>query len=129
MITKVSVVAIGEDESWLHFVWDLMTGSNAHVQSAIDAESGLRCAIEHSARIVLIDPATPGLDVSETLDRIFRQSPATQMALVAGHQTGDAAILATRIGLSDYKSRFVHLRDFRTQISPVRKPSYPELAN
>src|SRR5215469_10427466 len=129
MMTPISAVAIDEDQSWFYFLWDLIGGNRAHLQCFPNPDSGVRCAIDRSARIVILDPATRDLDVPQTLGRIFRVSRATQMVLVAGHQSGDAAILATRLGLSDYRSKFVHLRDFRAQISPASKPDEQEWAN
>jgi len=129
MTTPISVVAIGEDQSWLYFLWDLIGGNRAHLQCFANPDSGVRCAIDRCARIVILDPATPDLDVSQILGRIFRVSSATQMVLVAGHESGDAAILATRLGHTDYRSKFVHLRDFRAQIWPTSKPDEQEWVN
>ena len=92
-----------------------------------DPEDGLEYATDHLALIVLLDPAAPGLDASEMLGRIFRQSVTTQMVIVAGYQSGNTAILATRTRSAEYTSSFVHLRDIQEHISSRFKRLDPEV--
>ena len=121
MAPATPCVAIGEDQSWLYFIWDLLGGEHVHMRCFTHPEDGLEYATNNLALIVLLDPATPDLDVSEMLGRIFRQSASTQMVIVAGYQHGNAAILATRTQLTEYASRFVHLRDLQPGLSQCWK--------
>ena len=128
MDTRIAVVAIGTRRSWLYFVWNLLRGDPANLHYVSDPKSGLQSAIASDARVVFIDPAMADLDISDLLRRIFRDSPATQMALVAGQETGDAAILAMRSSRADYRSKFVHLRDVRAYVSRSLKSEASETA-
>ena len=127
MAPATPCVAIGEDQSWLYFIWDLLGGEHVHMACFTDPEDGLEYATDHLALIVLLDPATPGLDAWEMLGRIFRQSATTQMVIVAGYQSGNTAILATRTRSAEYTSSFVHLRDIQEHISSWFKRLDPEV--
>ena len=117
MAAATPCVAIGEDQSWLYFIWDLLGGEHVYLRCFTDPEDGLEYATHNLALIVLLDPATPGLDASEMLGRIFQQSATTQMVIVAGYQNRNTAILTTRTRGAKYTSRFVHLRELQEHIS------------
>jgi len=119
MISTISFVAIGNDQSWSYLVWELLGGENVHLECCLDVEDGLKCVAETSAQVVSLDLSLDSIDVPQMLERIFRDNPSIRAVVLTCRAAGTSATLAIRRGASDYIMKTTYLQDLRWQVWPL----------
>ena len=107
-------VLIIDDEEELRRMWVLVLGKRGfRVTGAASGEEGLALAKTQAFDAVLLDIMMPGLDGLETLRELRRLAPRTEIVMVTGHPTPEAAAEDRARGAFDFLAKPVLLPHLR----------------
>lgn len=104
MSPVLAKVLIVDDELPIREVLSATLRDEGHVvQTAHDADTGLRLMKEFQPDIVFLDIWMPGsLDGIEVLTAARKQFPLTEFVMISGHGTIETAVRATKLGAWDF---------------------------
>ncbi|MBZ5493437.1 MAG: sigma-54 dependent transcriptional regulator [Acidobacteriia bacterium] len=96
-------ILIVEDEPRMRRLLEISLGEDGHsVQTAGDAETGLRHLRKESADIVVTDLKLPGMNGLEFLQEGKRLNPALPFIVMTAYGSVETAVDAMKAGASDY---------------------------
>jgi DNA-binding NtrC family response regulator len=105
MILPARVLIVDDEERFRITLSKLLTERNLDVH---DVESGVEAIKEVQHRlydVIILDVKMPGMDGIEALREIKKVSPGTEIILLSGHATVDAAVEGMRLGAYDYVTK------------------------
>lgn len=112
-------VLLIDDEQVVHDVLKRVL-SHCEVTSAMDAETGLRKLWDKGFHLVVTDKNLPGISGLELLRQVKELSPDTDVVMITGYSSKDAAIEALNAGASGYIEKpFDDVRLVRQQLDKV----------
>lgn len=99
------VMIVDDEGSIRSLLATVLTKSGYEVLEAEDA-AGLKAAFGNSQpSVVLLDLKLPDADGLELLPLIKREWPRTEVIILTGHATIDAAVAATKLGAYDFQKK------------------------
>jgi DNA-binding NtrC family response regulator len=94
--------------------------SHCAVTSALTAEDGLKLLWEKGFHLVVTDKNLPGISGLELLEKVKELSPETDVVMITGYSSKDAAIDALNKGAAGYLEKpFDDIRLVRERIDAV----------
>jgi DNA-binding NtrC family response regulator len=99
---QYSVLVIDDDKLVNEFLVETLQRAGYECDAALSGEQGLEKFRSNSFDIVLTDLKMPGIDGLEVLDRIKRESPATEVVMMTAYGTVDTAVKAIKMGAYDF---------------------------
>jgi DNA-binding NtrC family response regulator len=112
-------VLIVDDEQVVHDVLQRVL-SHCAVTSVLSAEEGLKLLWEKGFHLVITDKNLPGISGLELLEKVKELSPETEVVLITGYSSKDAAIDALNKGAAGYIEKpFDDVRLVRERIDAV----------
>jgi DNA-binding NtrC family response regulator len=112
-------VLIVDDEQVVHDVLQRVL-QHCKVTSALTAEEGLKALWEKGFHLVITDKNLPGLSGLELLEKVKELSPETDVVMITGYSSKDAAIDALNKGAAAYLEKpFDDIRLVRERIDGV----------
>lgn len=103
MSAKIAVV---DDEPAIRSLLNaFLTKSNYDVTAIGDAASLNRAFASTQPDVILLDLKLPDADGLELLPQLKRQWPQTEVIILTGHATLDAAVSATKLGAYDFQKK------------------------
>ena len=100
-----TVVAIDDDPECLVYVREVLDSAQVEVVVSPDPHQGLELVSKLNPQIVLLDLVLPGVSGWLLFDRIRETSPRTQVVLMTGSYSTDAAVEAIKRGAADYLAK------------------------
>jgi len=100
----VRVAAIGSDAVSLDLVAAARKGLPVRVDFA-GPQTGLELILGARPEIVLLDVTAPGVNGSNLLERILDAAPESEVILIAGQYSAEAAVAAIEKGAADYMAK------------------------
>lgn len=101
----VRVAAIGSDAVSMELVAAALKGLPVRVDFAANPQTGLELIVGAQPEIVLLDVTPPEVNGSNLLERILDAAPGTEVILIAGQYSAEAAIGAIEKGAADYMAK------------------------
>lgn len=82
-----------------------LAGDRHEVQYCQDAEAGLLAAMSDEFDVVLLEAAVPGTEGLEILRRLKHSGIGSEVVIVTGHSSMEAAVEAMKCGAADYLTK------------------------
>jgi len=101
-ISGATVLVIDDEESMRDSCYQALTKEGYRVETAVDAESGLRKVRELSPDIVLVDLKMPRVGGTEVLKEITAIDPTIVAVVITGYATVESAVEAMKCGAYDF---------------------------
>jgi two-component system sensor histidine kinase/response regulator len=101
-ISGATVLVIDDEESMRDSCYQALTKEGYRVETAVDAESGLRKVRELSPDIVLVDLKMPRVGGTEVLKEITSIDPTIVAVVITGYATVESAVEAMKCGAYDF---------------------------
>jgi DNA-binding NtrC family response regulator len=100
-----AVLVVDDDDAFRSVLVAELTRMKFDVSGAASAAEAIRHVVEREPDIVLLDLRLPDVDGLEALRAIREKCPATDVIMLTGHGSLDAAIESIRIGAFDYVAK------------------------
>lgn len=113
---SVSILILEDDDMLRSLLFRALEGQGYSVRARADGEAGIAALRQQPADIVLTDIRMQGMDGMEVLRRVRLEWPQTEVILLTGYATVEAAIEALRHGAYDLLLKPVRLEQIQTVI-------------
>ena len=101
-MSSMSVLLVDDEVSYLETLSKRLSKREAEVRVAHSGEEALEVLQDHAIDVVLIDVKMPGMDGLTALHKIKQQWPLTEVIVLTGHASMEAAIRGMELGAFDY---------------------------
>jgi DNA-binding NtrC family response regulator len=98
----VRVLLVDDEEEFRSLLAERLDNRGFIVGTAGDGEGALGELEANGYDVVVLDVVMPGLSGIETLREIKRRTPLTEVIMLTGHATVEAAIEGMKLGAFDY---------------------------
>jgi len=115
----ILLLAIDDDPQSLEFVKDALTQENLEILTTTDPELGLELVLRRHPQIVLLDLVMPKIGGMELLERILEADPGTNVMLMTGHYSTEAAVEAIQKGAYDYLNKPLSVEKLRQRVDQL----------
>jgi DNA-binding NtrC family response regulator len=113
------IVLIDDDQQHLKFVANVLSQDDVSVAMAAEARGGLALVERLRPQLVLIDLVMPDVSGMELLEQIVALDPATEVVLLTGCYSTDAAVEAIQKGASDYLTKPVSVEKLQERVESL----------
>ena len=117
-MTGERILVVEDNPLNLKLVRDVLGAAGYDVLEARSGEEGLLVAAEHSPDLVLMDLQLPGIDGTETLQRLRRETlpPAVPVVAVTAFAMAEDHAQAERAGFDAYVEKPISVRGLVLQV-------------
>jgi DNA-binding NtrC family response regulator len=115
----ILLLAIDDDPQSLEFVKDALAQENLEILTTTDPELGLELVLRRHPQIVLLDLMMPKIGGMELLERILEVDPGTNVMLMTGHYSTEAAVEAIQKGAYDYLNKPLSVDKLRQRVDQL----------
>ena len=105
MSMKIRILVVDDELSMREFLSILLEREGYKVETAGNAEDGLRLMDSCFFDVVLSDIQMPGLNGIQLLERIKQVSPETSVLMITAFSAAEQAVEAMKLGAYDYISK------------------------
>src|SRR3989442_12993097 len=105
----ILLLAIDDDPQSLEYVKDALAQENLEILTTTDPELGLELVLRRHPQIVLLDLVMPKIGGMELLERILEADPGTNVMLMTGHYSTEAAVEAVQKDAYNYVNKALSL--------------------
>src|SRR5579884_656495 len=105
MQPRIKLLAIDDDPQSLELVSEALSDNGLEIMTADDPQRGLEMVRREHPQIVLSDILMPHMNGMELLGRILEIDPATDVILMTGQYSTEAAVQAIKKGACDYLNK------------------------
>lgn len=124
---EFSVLLVDDEEDFLRTIIKRLSKRGIRAQGASRGEQALAMLAEEPRDVVVLDVKMPGMDGIEVLKRIKAQWPTTEVIMLTGHASIDAAMQGMGCGAFDYLMKPADLEDLLYKLEDAyRKKSLNE---
>jgi len=100
--TATWVLLVDDEEDFVTVLAERLEARNLQVDTAGNGEIALQKAAEKEYDAIVLDMAMPGMDGTETLQRLHELNPDLQVILLTGQSTLSQAVEAMKRGALDF---------------------------
>lgn len=108
---EFSVLLVDDEEDFLRTIVKRLVKRGLRAQGASRGEQALAMLAEEPRDVVVLDVKMPGMDGLEVLKHIKIQWPTTEVIMLTGHASIDAAMEGMGRGAFDYLMKPADLED------------------
>jgi len=98
----INILLIDDNDTFRHALSLLLKEAGYHVDSAANADDGLKLTGSKNYKIVFVDYKLPDMNGIELLGKLKAENPALDVVIMTGHASLDKAVEAGRIGAYDF---------------------------
>jgi DNA-binding NtrC family response regulator len=102
MMENSIVLLIDDEEDFISPIVKKLKKRHIVVETASDAEAGLRKLSEINIDVVVLDVKMPGMDGISCLAEIKKRYPLIEVIMLTGHANMEAAVDGMNLGAFDY---------------------------
>lgn len=102
MMEKMQLMLVDDEERFLATTRKLLEKKGYEVMTAPGGIQALEMLRSRQVHVVILDVKMPELDGHETLLRIKREYPMTEVIMLTGHGTVESAVEGMKSGACDY---------------------------
>jgi DNA-binding NtrC family response regulator len=96
------VLIVDDEEEFAQSLSERLTIRDFDVTTSLSGEDALKKLKGYNFDLVILDVAMPGMDGVEVLREIKRIKPLTEVIMLTGHATVEAAIEGMKLGALDF---------------------------
>ncbi len=106
------ILLVDDEERLLSTTKKLFEKIGIEALTAISGNEALRILETREVDVIFLDIKMPGMDGMETLKRIKKNHPLTEVIILTGHATMETAVEGLKLGARDYLIKPVSMKDF-----------------
>jgi DNA-binding NtrC family response regulator len=99
---KIRVLLTDDEKEFVEALAERLTIRDYDVTTSLSGEEAVEKIKKYIFDVVILDVAMPGLDGIEALREIKRLRPLTEVIMLTGHATVEAAIEGMKLGALDF---------------------------
>ena len=99
---SLRILLIDDEKLFVGILAERLKFRGFNVRMAFSGEEGLETLKEEAADVVILDIRMPGKDGIQILREIKKMSPQTEVILLTGHASVEAAIDGVKLGAFSY---------------------------
>jgi len=124
---QFSVLLVDDEEDFLRTILKRLAKRGINAEGANRGEQALAMLAENPRDVVVLDVKMPGMDGIEVLKHIKASWPTTEVIMLTGHASIDAAVEGMGCGAFDYLMKPADLEDLLYKLEDAfRKKSLHE---
>ncbi len=125
-VSKGKILAIDDEKNIRHLIESEFTFEGYAVTTTGTGEAGLNCFEKEPFDLVLLDIKLPAMNGIETLRRIKRHAPRSNVIMITGYGDVTSAVAAMKLGAKDYVTKPFKLNELLRLASEVIRESREE---
>ncbi len=102
MSKDINILLIDDNDTFRDALFLLLSHAGYNVDSASNAEEGLKLAGTNNYHIVFVDYRLPGMNGIEVVGKLKGENPEPDVVIMTGHASLEIAVEAGRIGAYDF---------------------------
>jgi DNA-binding response OmpR family regulator len=110
------ILVIDDEQRILNFVHRGLEAEGMSVDSAREAEEGLRLALTNMYDLVVLDLVMPGLDGQAVLRRILERKPSQPVLILSALNDTTSKVSCLELGAEDYISKPFSLEELLARV-------------
>jgi len=114
---KIRVLIVDDEEEFVQSLSERLTIRDFDVTTSLSGEDALKKLKGYNFDLVILDVAMPGMTGIETLRDIKRIKPLTEVIMLTGHATVEAAIEGMKLGALDFLMKPCETEDLVAKIN------------
>jgi DNA-binding NtrC family response regulator len=121
MTEKPTVLFVDDEEDYLTTLLKRMRKRHVDAAGVGSGEEALAFLEDHAADVVVLDVRMPGMDGIETLRKIKKTAPLTEVIMLTGHASLEAAREGMELGAFDYLMKPVDIDELLYKLEDAYK--------
>ncbi|WP_461208772.1 response regulator [Desulfocurvus sp. DL9XJH121] len=107
----MNILLIDDEPDFLDLMSKRLGRRGVNLTTAMDGEQGLASAVQGDFDVIILDVRMPGMDGIEVLRRLRKQDVKSEVLLLTGHASLEAARQGLELGAFDYLIKPVSIND------------------
>lgn len=116
MSTNVRVLAVDDEQDFIHLFVKRFSKRNLDVHGVHSGEEALEYLDAHETDVVVLDVRMPGMDGLETLKEIRKRHPQVEVIMLTGHGSAESGLKGISLGAYDYVMKPFKIDDLLERI-------------
>ncbi|BDQ34843.1 response regulator [Pseudodesulfovibrio portus] len=109
---QMTILLVDDEERLLSTTKKLFDKIGIEALTANSGREALELLQSREVDVIFLDIKMPGMDGIETLQRIKKSHPLTEVIILTGHATMETAVEGLKLGAQDYLIKPVSMKDF-----------------
>ena len=109
---QMKILLVDDEERLLSTTKKLFEKMGIEALTASSGRDALETLSSNEVDVIFLDIKMPGMDGIETLQRIKKTHPITEVIILTGHATMETAVEGLKLGALDYLIKPVSMKDF-----------------
>jgi DNA-binding NtrC family response regulator len=125
---KTRVLLVDDEKEFVQALSERLKLRDYDVTTSLSGDDALEKIKHYNYDVVILDVAMPGVDGIDALREIKKMKPLTEVIMLTGHGTVEAAIEGMRLGAFDFLIKPCNTEDLDTKIKKAqgRKAEHEE---
>ena len=117
---KIRVLLVDDEEEFVQALSERLALRNYDITTSLSGDDALKKVKQYNYDVVILDVAMPGIDGIDVLREIKKMKPLTEVIMLTGHSTVEAAIEGMKLGAFDFLMKPCNTEDLDTKIKKAR---------
>ena len=125
---KIRVLLVDDEEEFAQALSERLTLRDYNITISLSGDDALEKIKQYNYDVVILDVAMPGIDGLKALREIKKLKPLTEVIMLTGQGTVEAAIEGMKLGAFDFLMKPCNTEDLDTKIkkAQARKAEHEE---
>ena len=99
---KACILIVDDEKEFVEALAERLAIRDYHVTTSLSGEDAVKELKKYNFDVIILDVVMPGMDGIETLREIKKIKPLTEVIMLTGHATLEAAIEGLKLGALDF---------------------------
>jgi DNA-binding NtrC family response regulator len=117
----IKVLLVDDEAEFLETLIKRIKKRNVDITGANSGEEALKALAREQVDVVVLDVRMPGMDGIETLKALKKAYPLTEVIMLTGHASVEAAVKGMELGAFDYLMKPMQIDDLLYKIQDAYK--------
>ena len=99
---KACILLVDDEKEFVEALAERLEIRDYHVTTSLSGEDAVKELKKYNFDVIILDVVMPGMDGIETLREIKKIKPLTEVIMLTGHATLEAAIEGLKLGALDF---------------------------
>ncbi|MBW1915203.1 MAG: response regulator [Deltaproteobacteria bacterium] len=99
---KACILIVDDEKEFVEALAERLEIRDYHVTTSLSGEDAVKELKKYNFDVIILDVVMPGMDGIETLREIKKIKPLTEVIMLTGHATLEAAIEGLKLGALDF---------------------------
>ena len=121
-MTSPFIMLVDDEAAFVETMTKRLATRNIETITALSGEEGLeKLKMNQNLDVIILDIKMPGIDGIETLKKIKKVSPLTEVILLTGHATIELGIDGMKIGAFDFLTKPSDIEELVSKVKAATK--------